>query len=157
MTEKAFQYAEKAHGLQMYGDKPYVYHLAAVVAVLRDFGFNDGVMIAAGWLHDTVEDTHATIEDIDREFGDEVADLVWAVTGVGENRKERNESIHRKITAHPPAAIIKTVDRIANVESAKVWQPRLFAMYQKEGGDFIALVEDKIPPAMLTRLKEALQ
>ncbi len=154
--EKAFVFAERAHGSQKYGDKPYIYHLAAVVRILREFGYEEETILAAGWLHDVVEDTKVTRDDVDAEFGQEVADLVWAVTGVGENRKARNRSIHEKIMAYPKAAIIKTADRIANVESSKIWQPRLFAMYQKEGQSFIDLVADKIPAAMLARLKAAL-
>ena len=48
-------------------------------------------------------------------MGVHVADLVWAVTGVGANRKERNQSIYDKIKNYPMAAVLKTADRIADL------------------------------------------
>src|SRR4051794_30356155 len=88
----ARDYAIQKHEGQLYGTEPYSVHLAAVREVLRWAGFEDGHPLAtAAWLHDIVEDTAATREDVAARFGDDVAALVWAVTGVGANRKERNE------------------------------------------------------------------
>ena len=56
-------------------------------------------VVAAAWLHDTIEDTSVTREDIVAHFGDEVAALVWAVTGEGATRSERNQSAYAKIRA----------------------------------------------------------
>ena len=60
---RAREFAAHAHGNQRYGDGPYVEHLAKVVAVLTDFGYQ-GDYLCAGWLHDVVEDTCTTLDDI---------------------------------------------------------------------------------------------
>ncbi|WP_067691367.1 HD domain-containing protein [Nocardia jejuensis] len=130
-------FAERAHGAQRYGDQPYVTHLAAVRAVLAEYGIGGDTGVAA-WLHDVVEDTPITIMQIDEAFGKPVADLVWAVTGVGESRRERNADAQAKIVAHPPAAILKLADRIANVEASAANNQRLLAMYRSEHTAFRA-------------------
>lgn len=90
LIEKAKAFAEKVHTGQTYGgDKPYTYHLAAVVQEAERFKLPEEV-VAAAWLHDTIEDTNTTREELINEFGEEVARLVWAVTDYdGKNRKER--------------------------------------------------------------------
>src|SRR4051812_16593177 len=89
-------FAEERHGGQRYGDAPYVTHLAHVRKVLARFG-HGGAFAVAAWLHDTVEDTKTTRAEIATRFGEEVAALVWAVTGVGDNRKARNLDAYAKM------------------------------------------------------------
>ncbi len=122
------------HGDQMYGDRPYSRHLYDVTNLLVNDGANaNAEMVAAGWLHDTVEDTALTIEAIDVIFGDGVANLVWAVTGVGKNREERLASVVEKIPTVPGAGRLKLADRLANVRaSIREGRKDLFLMYQKE-------------------------
>jgi (p)ppGpp synthase/HD superfamily hydrolase len=128
----------------------------AVRDVLRWAGFEDGHPLAiAAWLHDTVEDTGATREDVAARFGDDVAALVWAVTGIGKNRKERNEDAYAKIRAYPQAATLKLADRIANVEaSANV--PDKLAMYRNEWPAFRVALEGIGLPSLWERLERAL-
>jgi GTP diphosphokinase / guanosine-3',5'-bis(diphosphate) 3'-diphosphatase len=77
---RAYQYAEEAHREQLRASgEPYINHCVAVAAILAELRIPP-VVVAAGLLHDTVEDTHVTIEDLRREFGDEVASLVDGVT-----------------------------------------------------------------------------
>jgi (p)ppGpp synthase/HD superfamily hydrolase len=152
----ARDYATQKHEGQFYGKQPYTVHLVAVREVLRWAGFEDGHPLAiAAWLHDTVEDTGATREDVAARFGDDVAALVWAVTGIGKNRKERNEDAYAKIRAYPPAATLKLADRIANVEaSANV--PDKLAMYRNEWPAFRAALEGIGLPPFWERLEKAL-
>jgi (p)ppGpp synthase/HD superfamily hydrolase len=152
----ARDYATEKHEGQLYGKEPYTVHLAAVREVLRWAGFEDGHPLAiAAWLHDTVEDTSATREDVAARFGDDVAELVWAVTGVGGNRKERNENAYTKIRAYPQAATLKLADRIANVEaSANV--PDKLAMYRKEWPAFRQALAGLGMPPLWERLEKAL-
>jgi guanosine-3',5'-bis(diphosphate) 3'-pyrophosphohydrolase len=110
--------AISAHGKQMYGDLPYSYHLAMVDYYVCDFGFTEYKYRAAAWLHDTVEDTDTTIVEIADVFGQEVGMLVWACTGVGATRKERNACIYKRLKDHPDAALIKCADRYANIKYA---------------------------------------
>src|SRR5437868_15435576 len=63
------------------GNEPYINHLAEVASILAEVTNGaDAELVAAGWLHDTVEDTGTTREELARKFGDRVAALVTAVT-----------------------------------------------------------------------------
>lgn len=149
-------FATHKHEGQKYGEKPYTVHLAAVRDVLLSVGvLDDEPLGIAAWLHDTVEDTSTTREEIEVRFGADVASLVWAVTGVGKNRKERNANAYEKIRAYPLAATLKLADRIANVEaSANV--PDKLAMYRKEWPSFRDALAGNGHPALWERLRKAL-
>ena len=80
MLAKAYDYAKNAHANQKRASgEPYFIHPCAVADILMDLGL-DAATIAAALLHDVIEDTDATAEDIKREFGDEVLGLVSSVT-----------------------------------------------------------------------------
>jgi len=80
MVMRAYRFAEAAHqGQKRASGEPYVSHCLAVAAILAEMQVPPAVVIA-GLLHDTVEDTIVTLEDIRKEFGDEVARLVDGVT-----------------------------------------------------------------------------
>lgn len=77
---QAYQYAEEAHKTQKrVSGEPYISHCVAVAIILAELRVQP-VVVAAGLLHDTVEDTSVTLQDIRRDFGDEVASLVDGVT-----------------------------------------------------------------------------
>lgn len=77
---QAYHYAEEAHtGQKRMSGEPYISHCVAVAILLAEMHVQP-VVVAAGLLHDTVEDTAITLEDIRRDFGDEVANLVDGVT-----------------------------------------------------------------------------
>jgi len=77
---RAYRVAERAHeGQKRASGEPYINHCLAVAAILAELRVPPSV-IAAGLLHDTVEDTYVTIEDIRRDFGDEIVLLVDGVT-----------------------------------------------------------------------------
>jgi (p)ppGpp synthase/HD superfamily hydrolase len=109
-------YAIQRHGLQMYGHLPYAFHLAVVESYLADFGFDSNDYRSAAWLHDVVEDTATTLEELARLYTPNVVSMVWACTGEGSNRKERNASIYRKLKEFPKGAPVKVADRLANVD-----------------------------------------
>lgn len=141
-----------AHGDQRYGKQPYEYHLAKVAQILKDFGYDDDTWQAAAWLHDVVEDTKTNIQYINLAFGWEVSMLVWAVTGFGATRQERVNNILTKLRGYPNACVLKLADRIANVEESGKKD-----MYLKEQDMFEHVVRRHVPPAMWTRLEEALK
>lgn len=143
--------ASRLHETQTYGDQPYYNHLRDVVAVIDAFGGSNSDRVA-GWLHDSVEDTAMTIPVVEALFGERVAKMVDACTGVGKNRKERNQSIYNKIAAYPNAAFIKVADRIANLEAAG---PKHKAMYRKEKDAFFENVAKYVGPEMQSRLEAA--
>ncbi len=125
MVERARVFATAAHAavgqVRKYTFEPYIVHPAEVAKIVRDAGGTD-TMIAAAWLHDTVEDTGVTIETIRAEFGVEVAELVGWLTDV--SRPEHGNRAHRKALdrAHSAAApaeaqTVKLADLIANTRS----------------------------------------
>lgn len=140
VVDRARRLALAAHGEQRYGAEPYRVHLEHVEEVLMRFPHDD-VMRAAAWLHDTVEDTPLTLEEVAREVGDEVAAIVAAVTDEpGASRKVRKAATLVKLAAAGAAArAVKLADRIANVE-ASIAHGRgdLYAMYAGEHADFRA-------------------
>ncbi|HTE50109.1 MAG TPA: HD domain-containing protein [Kofleriaceae bacterium] len=134
LVERARARAIAAHGDQRYGDQPYRVHLEHVEEVVRRFPHTP-VMRAAAWLHDAVEDTPLTIEEVAAELGDEVAAIVAAVTDQpGANRKERKARTLAVLrAASPEARAVKLADRIANLEaSRRNGRDDLFAMYVRE-------------------------
>ena len=80
LIKRAYNLASKAHsGQKRLSGEPYITHCTAVAAIVAELHVPPVVIIAA-FLHDTVEDTHLTLDDICREFGDEVEKLVDGVT-----------------------------------------------------------------------------
>ena len=77
LVEKAFEFAKKAHAGQFrkYSKRDYIVHPISVSNILKNAGF-PAYVVAAGFLHDTVEDTDTTMEDILREFGENVTRMV---------------------------------------------------------------------------------
>lgn len=101
---------------------PYVSHLAGVTAILARHGF-DEIVLAAGALHDAVEDTEASLGDIARMFGDEVAALVAAVSEPDKSLPwEERKAQYLARFPHEPwsAQAITLADKIDNLESILV-------------------------------------
>ncbi len=165
--EKARAFALAAHRDQKYGTEPYIVHPAAVRQILADFGITNPYLVQGSWLHDTIEDTGVTHSELWFGFGKLVADLVWAVSGFGPNRKARNASTYEKIVAFPTpwAAALKLVDRIANAEACRrglTADALKFGMYRGENPCFremlgrTRLPRTRVGCAMLDRLEVAL-
>lgn len=154
IVARAKAFAIEYHRGQLYGDVPYEAHLQAVVDVMTDFGFTNPNWLAAAWLHDVIEDTKATRKIVKDEFGELVASIVWAVTGVGRNRKERNQAIYDKMPTAPEASVLKVADRIANVEFSRSGSQHR-AMYISEAESFHNHVARLVPFPMRDRLDMA--
>lgn len=135
----ARSFAIAAHGDQMYGDQPYVFHLDAVVGLLAPFGDQAQV---AGYLHDVVEDTDVPLQKVREEFGDRIADCVALVTDEkGVNRKERKARTNAKLSAvtsdKEMALIVKAADRLANLQmSVRGGTGSKLEMYRSEHSAF---------------------
>ncbi|MDH6169095.1 (p)ppGpp synthase/HD superfamily hydrolase [Variovorax boronicumulans] len=117
--EAARNYAIAMHGDQKYGPHPYVHHLDAVVALLQPYGEKARVV---GYLHDVVEDTDATVPDVQARFGDLVARCVSLLTDApGANRKERKARTYAAMALvtgdEELALVVKAADRLANVRA----------------------------------------
>lgn len=135
LHERAREFARRAHADQRYGDGLFFdLHLTRVVATLERFGEQDPVLLAAGWLHDVLEDTPTPVGVLQTEFGEDVTDLVIRLTDeVMGTRRERQERTHAKIRGRAEAVRVKLADRIANVEFCIETSSELFdRMYRKE-------------------------
>ena len=136
-TTRAKYFAEISHAGQTYNaDVPYTFHLEQVVKVLERFGETEVAIVSAAYLHDTIEDTGRSYNDIATRFGEEVAELVYAVSNeLGRNRKERAIKTYPKIRANERAIKLKLADRIANVEYGLANGGKT-EMYRKEFVEF---------------------
>jgi guanosine-3',5'-bis(diphosphate) 3'-pyrophosphohydrolase len=135
MLHKARAFALNAHGDQMYGEKPYIYHLDKVAALLADFG-EDAQII--GYLHDVLEDTKTSYVEIERSFSSLVAECVSLLTDEsGDSRAERKVKTYAKLAmvegSRSLALIVKTADRLANVDECIAQNnQKLLSMYRQE-------------------------
>lgn len=130
--KEAQYFAIKMHSAHSYGDYPYLYHLDQVIYFLRKFGFTSDKYIIAAYLHDIIEDCGITYNDVNKRYGKEIADMVWAVSGFGKTRKERFECVVPKINANDDSLKLKLADRIANITSSLKNKPHMADMYKKE-------------------------
>ncbi|SRR5258708_5617729 len=138
VVEKAKQFAIEAHGTQKYGRQPYSYHLETVANVLGEFGYHDDSLQSAAWLHDVLEDTPLTYEDLIRSgFPVIVATYVQCVTAEsGPSRKDRNRLTYSKIRKSSEATVLKLADRIANVRECVANKDPRLRMYRSEYAEF---------------------
>jgi GTP pyrophosphokinase len=122
---KAFAYAQNAHSNQKRASgEPYFIHPCAVAKILMDLGL-DAATVSAALLHDVIEDTEATEEDIKTEFGDEVLELVSGVTKLEKivfksQEQEEAENFRKIFVAMAKdirVIIIKLADRLHNMRS----------------------------------------
>jgi len=119
---------------QTYDGAPYVQHLDAVVQVLTRFGETSTELLAAGYLHDIWEDSDVDLDTLEDLFGEEVRDLVYAVSDEpGETRQARKAATYPKIAMSCGATKLKLADRIANVEHGiRTGNKKMLAMYSDE-------------------------
>lgn len=144
--ERALMVADKAHANQTYDIYPYGYHIRQVVKIAEELGYDESIIVACA-LHDTLEDTDLSYNDIKKAFGEEVAEIVYCVTDeLGRNRRERKINTYPKIKANWKAVVVKICDRIANVNQSIMYNKQLFDMYKKEHKDFCANIMSKDHP-----------
>jgi guanosine-3',5'-bis(diphosphate) 3'-pyrophosphohydrolase len=108
------------------GDEPYINHLAEVANLLATATDGaDAELVAAGWLHDTVEDTGTTREELAQKFSDRVAALVVEVTDDMSLPKSQRRQKQIEDAPHksPDAKMIKIADKISNVRARIVPNP----------------------------------
>ena len=139
---RAMKFAIRAHGDQKYGPYPYVYHLVMVDEVLNKFGWYAEEHRAAAYLHDILEDTKITKEELEKEFGLTISSLVYLVTNEpGKNRKEKHEKTYPKIRTSSLATVLKIADRIANVRFSIETESPLLKMYKEEHEEFKKILQ----------------
>jgi guanosine-3',5'-bis(diphosphate) 3'-pyrophosphohydrolase len=129
VVQKAYETAEQAHGDQKRksGD-PYITHPLAVATILAELGMDTTTLVAA-LLHDTVEDTPYTLEDVRKDFGDDVMHLVDGVTKLDKikyGEAAEAETIRKMVVAmarDPRVLVIKLADRLHNMRTLGYMPP----------------------------------
>lgn len=157
LVDRAEFFARNAHANQTrkYTNDLYITHPHQMVGLLKrahELGLVDQVtdqMVAATWLHDTVEDTPVTLEEIREVFGDEVADLVFWLTDTltheDGNRAFRKEAARKRLAEAPmEAQIIKAVDLMHNAGSIALYDPDFWKVFEKEAQELLTAMT-KVP------------
>tara|TARA_B110000196_G_scaffold137709_1_gene119369 strand:- start:7011 stop:7511 length:501 start_codon:yes stop_codon:yes gene_type:complete len=119
MKEKAREFAILNHGMQKYGNHPYLFHLDSVAQIAEPYG---DIAVVISYLHDVVEDTNISLSVIEEKFGKFVSDCVHILTDEdGKDRAERKSKTYAKmakVTGNLELAlIVKACDRLANVRA----------------------------------------
>lgn len=153
LEKQAKEFATECHAeigqTRKYTGEPYINHPAAVVELVRSVPHTEE-MLAAAWLHDTVEDTHATMNDIQCLFGLEVAQLVDKLTDVSRpedgNRATRKAMDRAHIaTAPADAKTIKLADLIDNSHSIIERDPQFAKVYLREKALLLEVLKEGDP------------
>jgi GTP pyrophosphokinase len=130
-VQRAYAFSEEAHrGQQRLTGEDFIEHPVAVATILADLGM-DLTTIEAALLHDTVEDTEVTLEDIRTQFGDEVTALVDGLTKLDKikfrsREQEQAENVRKMMLAMSKdirVLVIKLADRLHNMRTLDVFPP----------------------------------
>jgi len=142
--KKALTFAKTAHGSQKrkYTGAPYYVHLVEVMKLVKSVT-KDEEMLQAALLHDVVEDTPVTLQQVRDEFGDRVAMLVGGLTDVSRpedgNRKKRKAIDRAKLQKQPAdVQTIKYADIISNARDISENDPKFAVVYLDEMRQLLA-------------------
>lgn len=136
IINKAFTFAKDKHfGQKRKGGLPYITHPEAVAKIVSSYLSNENV-IAACYLHDCLEDTDTTYEEIEKEFGKVVANLVLELTSdeskikeIGDKGKYLSDKMNKMSDS---ALIIKLADRLHNISDFENANPSWIDKYKKQ-------------------------
>ena len=141
LVEHARMFAHGAHfavgQLRKYTNEPYIVHPFEVASIVATVPSATPEMIAAAWLHDVVEDTEVTLDQIHLVFGADVAKLVFWLTDTSKpedgNRAARKAIDRAHIAAAPAEAqTVKLADLISNTKSIMAHDPEFAKVYLEE-------------------------
>ncbi|CAK6688720.1 MULTISPECIES: RelA/SpoT family protein [unclassified Synechococcus] len=152
LLASAFDFAYQLHdGQYRASGEPYIIHPIAVADLLRDIGASAGV-IAAGFLHDVVEDTDVTPEEIEAHFGPEVRALVEGVTKLGgihftNHTQAQAENLRRMFLAMASdirVVLVKLADRLHNMRTLGALKPEKQQRIARETREIYAPLANRL-------------
>ena len=162
LVRKAYELANAAHGGQKRASgEDYIIHPLCVAKILTELQI-DSTTITAALLHDVVEDTDVTIEDIEKMFNKDVALLVDGVTKLGQIKfssleEQQAENLRKMLLAMSKdvrVMIIKLCDRLHNMRTAQGWKPQKQLDKAKETMDIYAPIAHRLG---MSAIKDELQ
>ena len=151
LIEKAYHFAQKAHeGQKRMSGEPYFIHVVETAKILAKLGM-DATTIAAGLMHDVLEDTEVTEEEMKKEFGEEIVFLVNGVTKLGtvkyRGHERHVESMRKFFVAMSNdirVVIIKLADRLHNLRTLEYVKPEKQARIALESIEVHAPLADRL-------------
>jgi GTP pyrophosphokinase len=152
LIEKAYVYTAKVHqGQDRLSGEPYLIHPLEVAAILADMKM-DIATVSAGLLHDTVEDTYATLEEIKELFGVEIAALVDGLTKISKmtlatHEEQQSENFRKMLLAMAKdirIVIIKLADRLHNMRTLQYLPPESQIKIAQETLDIYAPIAGRL-------------
>ena len=153
LIEKAYRVAADAHKDQKRkSGEPYIIHPLCVAIILADLEL-DKESIAAGLLHDVVEDTVMTEEELTEEFGPEVSLIVSGVTKLAQLKysadkvEEQAENLRKMFLAMAKdirVILVKLADRLHNMRTAQYWSPETQKKKARETMDIYAPIAQRL-------------
>ena len=151
LISNAAMFATEAHADQVrkYTGTPYIIHPFEVMEILILEGYRIDTMLAAALLHDVVEDTPVTQDEIFVTFGPDVSHLVYLLTDTETgNRAERKRQQRERLGGSEDALAqtIKCADLISNAHDIKQYEPKFFKVFQQEGEALLDVMIAAYPP-----------
>ncbi|MFM9884667.1 MAG: HD domain-containing protein [Burkholderiales bacterium] len=138
LTLRALEFAAWKHRDQRRKDtnaSPYINHPIALAAVLRIEGnVDDGTVIAAALLHDTIEDTETTWQELRGAFGEEIAEIVLEVTDTKwlDSATRKRLQVQKALASSRRAKLVKLADKICNLRDILAAPPAKWSLERRQ-------------------------
>jgi GTP pyrophosphokinase len=160
LERRAEEFAREKHKGRLRKDRvtPYIEHPKGVVDLLKVIGVTDENVLAAGWLHDVIEDEGCTYEELKDRFNETVATYVRAVTrGVLEPKDDRKGYMTRIADADTGTRLMKLADVVQNLSTIQFLKPEKQERMFNDIREYYLPMAKKASPYFYEQLKEGIK